>query len=129
MRAIGLLVLLLALVVATLAALVVAGHPKLPQPFGPARNGLVAYADGGDIYTVDPVTGRSTPIVTGADTDIDPRWSRDGTLLAFQRQDSGDSRLGLMFVTRADGSGLVRLTPQPLAMISSTRSRPTAGRS
>ena len=50
-RAIGLGLVLLALLVALVAALVVGGRPSLPAPFGLARNGLVAYASGGDIYT------------------------------------------------------------------------------
>ena len=62
-RTIGLAVLLMALLVAVLAALAVGGRPNLPAPFGPARNGLVAYASGGDIYAVDPVTGVATETV------------------------------------------------------------------
>ena len=44
-------------------------HPaRLPAPFGPAANGRIAYAAGGDIFTVDPVTGAAIAIVSG------PRW-------------------------------------------------------
>src|SRR6266487_1858576 len=56
-RAIGLGLALLALLVAVVTALVVGGRPNVPAPFGPARNGLVAYTFGGDIYTADPLTG------------------------------------------------------------------------
>ncbi len=112
-RAIGLALLLLALLVAMVAALAAGGRPRLPEPFGPARNGLVAYAKGGDIYTVDPVTGTSTAIVKGPETDINPRWSRDGTRLAFKRQDVA-SGTSLLYVVAADGSGLIQITPQPL---------------
>ena len=111
-RTIGLAVLLTALLVAVLAALAVGGHPNLPAPFGPARNGLVAYASGGDIYTVNPVTGVATAIVKGPG-DADPRWSRDGTRLAFRQQDTA-SDTSVLFVVSADGSGLVKVTPQPL---------------
>ena len=38
-------------------ALVTARSRKLPPPFGLARNGLVVYAQDGDIYTADPATG------------------------------------------------------------------------
>ena len=68
---------------------------QVPQPFGRAANGLVAYAAAGDIFTVDPVTGVSTAIITGPETDINPRWSRDGTHLAFERKIDGDSGPGL----------------------------------
>jgi dipeptidyl aminopeptidase/acylaminoacyl peptidase len=110
-RTIGLGLVLLALLVAMVAALVVGGRPNLPAPFGLARNGLVAYASGGDIYTVDPVTGKATAIVRGPETDINPRWSRDGTRLAFERNP------GLIYVARSDGSDLIRVTPEPLAAI------------
>jgi dipeptidyl aminopeptidase/acylaminoacyl peptidase len=112
-RTIGLVVVLMALLVAVLAALAVGARPNLPAPFGPARNGLVAYASGGDIYTVDPVTGASTAIVKGPG-DTDPRWSRDGTRLAFKRQDVASGK-SLLYVVSADGSGLIQVTPQPLS--------------
>jgi len=116
-RPIGLGLVLLALLAAIVAALVVGGRPNLPLPFGPARNGLVAYVSGGDIYTVDPATGDSTAIVRGLQTDSDPRWSRDGTRLAFERKTNGGSGPGLLYVARADGSDLVQLTPEPLSGI------------
>ncbi len=118
-RTIGLGFMLLALLVAIVAALVVGGREKLPQPFGPARNGLVAYASGGDIYTVDPVSGNSTAIVGGPELDINPRWSRDGASLAFERKVAGQAGPGLLFVARRDGSDLVQVTPDPLPGIAS----------
>jgi dipeptidyl aminopeptidase/acylaminoacyl peptidase len=114
-RAIGVGLALLALLVAVVSALILSGRPRLPAPFGPARNGLVAYASGGDIFTVDAVTGNSTAIVKGPG-DTNPRWSRDGTRLAFERQDVALGP-GLLFVARADGSGLIQVTPQPLPAI------------
>jgi len=116
-RTIGLGLVLLALLVAMVAALLAGGRPNLPEPFGPARTGLVAYASGGDIYTVDPVTGNSTGIVRGPEMDINPRWSRDGTWLAFERKVDGDAGAGLLFVARPDGSDLIQVTPEPLPVI------------
>jgi Tol biopolymer transport system component len=43
------------------------------------------YSKGGDIFTVDPVTGTRRAIVTGAATDQGPAFSLDGTRLAFNR--------------------------------------------
>ena len=83
-------------------------------------NGLVAYDAGGDIYTADPVTGVSTAIITGPETDVNPRCSRDGTHIAFERKAVGDSGPGLVYVARADGSDVVRLdTAAPVAGIDS----------
>ncbi len=75
----------------------------------------MTYASGGDIYAVDPVTGRSTPIIRGPG-DLNPRWSGDGTRLVFERQEVA-SGPGLLFVTGADGSDPIQVTPQPLISI------------
>ena len=80
----------------------------------------MAYASGGDIYTVDPVTGNSTAIVKGPETDINPRWSRDGTRLAFERKGQRRLRPGAPVRWRdADGSDLIQVTPDPLPAIES----------
>jgi dipeptidyl aminopeptidase/acylaminoacyl peptidase len=118
-RSIGLAFALMALLIAMVAALVVGGRTNPPAPFGPARNGLVAYSSGGDIFTADPVTGASTAIVAGPTTDLNPRWSLDGTRLAFERKSSGDVGPGLLFVVQADGSNPVLVTPEALPGIES----------
>ena len=118
-RTIALGLVLLGLLIATVAALVAGTHPRLPAPFGLARNGLIAYASGGDIYTVDPVTGDSAAIVRDSETDLNPRWSRDGTELVFERKSTGDSSEGRLYVARADGSDVVQVTPEPLFNITS----------
>ena len=110
-RAIALTLVLLAVIVAAVAAFA-AGHPGLPKPFGPARNGLVSYGSGGEIFTVDAGTGKSTTIDKGPG-DTNPRYSRDGTQIAFSRLVSGSST-SLVYVVKADGSGLIQVTPQPL---------------
>ena len=61
-------------------------QPRLPAPFGLARNGLIAYDAGGDIYAADPVTGVVTAIVSGPETDVAPIYSRDGSQIVFERQ-------------------------------------------
>ena len=84
-RTLGLLGVIGLLTAALLAVMVGVGGPRVPEPFGLAGNGLVAYADHGDIFTVDPATGARVSVVTGPETDHDPRWSLDGTRLAFLR--------------------------------------------
>jgi Tol biopolymer transport system component len=86
-RTIALLAVLALLIAA--AAAIVGSQQRLPAPFGLAGNGLVAYSSGGDIFTVDPVTGAREAIVTGPEDDGEARWSLDGTRLAFLRT-SGD---------------------------------------
>jgi hypothetical protein len=79
------LLVLLALFLAATLALTVGSRPSLPDPYGPADNGLVAYSDGGDIVAVDPVSGKRSVITDGFYDDREPRYSPDGTHLAFIR--------------------------------------------
>ena len=86
---------------------------KLPPPFGPAANGLITYAQDGDIFTVDPLTGVATAITTGPETDIDPEFSLDGTKILFARQ-RGSANAYDILVANADGSGARVVTSDPL---------------
>ncbi len=109
-RTIGVLAVLAILIAASVAFYI--GSPRqLPAPFGLAANGVVAYASGGDIYTVDPVTGTRQPIVAGPETDHDPRFSLDGTRLVFMRTTGpGD----VPVITNADGSDPVIAKTDPI---------------
>jgi WD40 repeat protein len=102
-RTIALLALLGLLLAATLT-LYIGSRPRVPAPFGPAANGLVAYAELGGIWTVDPVTGVRQKIVSLTGSNDAPRFSRDGTRLAFLRKVVGGQSLAM---TRADGSQIV----------------------
>ena len=83
-RTVAVLVALFALLVASLV-LYAGSQERLPPPFGLARNGLVAYSKDGDIFTVDPATGSRRFVTSGDEADDSPRWSPDGTRLAFVR--------------------------------------------
>ncbi len=91
-RSIGLLA-VLALLIAAVAGAYVGGQTRLPAPFGLAANGLVAYAQNGDTFAVDPVTGTRLAITTGPGDDIEPRWSRDGTRIVVMRRSGAETRL------------------------------------
>lgn len=56
---------------------------KLPPPFGPAGNGLIAYVSDGDIYVVEPDGSGLKQITSGPGVEDIPTWSRDGTKLAY----------------------------------------------
>jgi Tol biopolymer transport system component len=112
----GRLVLVAALVIALLGVLVFAigsRQQRLPAPFGPARNGIFVTSRSGDLYTVDPSTSLSTPLVLGDGFDISPIFSRDGTRIAFLRSDGplAEPAILTMMVTNADGTGLHAVTP------------------
>ena len=57
-RQLGVLALLAVLIGTMIAVYVGTRAPKLPAPFGPADNGLVALQRDGDLYVVDPQTGQ-----------------------------------------------------------------------
>jgi dipeptidyl aminopeptidase/acylaminoacyl peptidase len=111
-RTVGVLALLLLVL---LVGVLIAGSRQraLPEPFGIARPGLVAYASAGDIYVVDPTTNEPRAIVTGSGFDQNPTWSRDGTRLVFDRLDGVGRNL---FSVRPDGSGLIQITPESVGI-------------
>ena len=104
------------LVALALAGLVYTGSQRRPPaPFGRAENGLVAYGAGGDILTVDLATGARRAVVAGPTIDHTPRFSRDGSRIAFLRETAtGAVVLG---VSEADGRNQLVLTPDPFAQI------------
>jgi len=116
-RAIGVLLVLAALLIATLVAVSVATERRLPAPpYGPAANGLIAYEADGDIFLGDPTNGASRPIVSGSDDDMSPSFSRDGTHLFFLRAASATANH--LMVAKADGSDVRVITPEPFIGIS-----------
>jgi Tol biopolymer transport system component len=73
---------------------------------------MIPYAANGDIYVGDPVTGQTRALVLGPEADNDPRTSPDGTRVAFARDVS--TSLTDLYVVNMDGSGLRRVTAQPI---------------
>ncbi len=110
-RAIALAITLL--LIAALTLLIVGSRPRLPAPFGLARNGEIPFDTNGDLYIGDPITGSSRLLLAGPETDIDPAFSRSGSLIAFVRIEPGDDR-STLWTIRPDGSRLTKVTPQPL---------------
>jgi TolB protein len=100
-RTVGLLA-ALALLLAAAFAFYIGSQPRLPAPFGVARNGLIVSEQNGDIVRLDPLSGARSTIVTGpVPTDDEPVFSRDGTRLAFIRDTSGVRSL---WIANADGT-------------------------
>lgn len=106
-RTVGLLAVLALLLVAALALYVGSQQTRLPAPFGPAANGAIVMEQAGDIFLVEPDTGSRTLAVGGAPLDSRPTFSRDGTRLAFYREEAGQTTLWL-----ADSHGR---SPRPLS--------------
>jgi Tol biopolymer transport system component len=119
-RSIGIAILIAALVVAALFALGV-GRPRplprpLPEPYGRAGNGLIAYADRGDIYLGDPVSGTSRAVISGPETDHDPTFSKIGSRFVFLRKTADGNHENLL-IANADGTDVRLLTNDPLVNV------------
>ena len=122
-RSISFAILLIALLLAG-AAVFIGSQSRLPAPFGVARNGLIAYEVGGDIYTADPEAGVAALIVAGPEIDQGPRFSRDGTHFVFERKLGDPTGPGQLYVARSDGSELTRVTPEPITLTKSLLGEP-----
>ena len=119
-RQLGILA-LIALLLATALAVYVGTQRHVPAPFGPARNGLIPYISGGDIYVGDPLTGRTTLLLGGPDDDASPGYSPDGTRMAFIRSSrqvatTQDQPVDL-YVMHDDGTNVTKITSAPLPKI------------
>lgn len=114
-RTVGLLAVIAALLI-SLVVVSVGSRRRSAEPFGLAANGLAAYASGGDIWTVDPKTASRRPIVTGPENDHDPRWSPDGSRIAFLRNLDGPQQV---VIVTADASEPVVVASRAMASIDS----------
>ena len=95
-----------ALLIIAAASLIYVGSRspgRLPAPFGPAANGLIAYANpSGDLVTYNPMTGATHTIVSSDEHEAYPLFTNDGTTLLFAR--TPDALHESDYLADADGS-------------------------
>jgi hypothetical protein len=113
-RQLGVLALIAVLLAVMLAVYVGTRQPKLPPPFGVARNGAMLYGSGGDIYRLDPASGVSSSLVAGPETDQIPMYSRDGTRFAFFRQTGAGPTTYQLVVANGDGTAQRVVSTDPV---------------
>lgn len=118
MRQLAVLALIALLIASALAVYVGTHQQRLPAPFGPAANGSVVYAEGGDIYSADPDTGVTKPIVSGSGFAFRPRFSHDGTRMAYEWKAAPSDAKSDVFVAASDGSDVRRVTTEPVTISS-----------
>jgi len=101
-------------VLATAGAVILAGSKRqLPPLFGPARNGAVIYSnDTGDIFSLDPATGKAVTIIGGPSDDRYPTVSPDGQRLLFVRFTAPAT----LYTAKIDGSGIQADASEPDSM-------------
>jgi len=110
MRQFAVLALVGLLVAAALAAYV-GSQRRLPDPFGLAANGSIAYSVAGDILIRNDLAAEPTVVLGGTTDDHDPWFSPDGSRLAFVRTIEGKDYL---MTVRANGSDVRQVLSQPL---------------
>jgi WD40-like Beta Propeller Repeat len=109
MRPLAYLALVALLIAALVAAAVLVGSQRrLPPPFGPAGNGLVAYDAGGTLFIADPDLASPRPIEGGLGAVLSPVFSRDGRSLAFWSATSPNAMARHLFVQGVDDPGPAR---------------------
>jgi hypothetical protein len=96
------------LIAAGLALYAGSQRTRLPEPFGPAANGVVLSAIRGDIVAVDLETGTQTTVIGGPDQDTAPWLARDGQHFLFLRSVGGRFS---QWIANADGSNQRELVP------------------
>jgi WD40-like Beta Propeller Repeat len=97
------------LAIALLAALAFVGSQRrLPAPYGPAGNGLVAYDADGSIYISRSDGSQARRIEGGLGYDVSPSFSRDGTRVAFWSLPYRGATETRLFVADAAGSSPAR---------------------
>lgn len=88
-RQVGFLALIALLLAAAIAVIVGSRTTRLPEPFGPAANGVIAMELNGDLYTVDPDTSVMTLVLGGSKNDEWIGFTPDGTRGVFIRWNAG----------------------------------------
>ncbi|PKB25829.1 dipeptidyl aminopeptidase/acylaminoacyl peptidase [Novosphingobium kunmingense] len=65
------------------------------------------------IWLVDVATGRQRPLVTGSGSYVAPRWSPDGTRLAFTAIEDGGTQLWVRWIDSGAAAKLTNLPDSP----------------
>ena len=100
------------LLLAAVAVLVLTGRrQEVPLPFGPARNGQIAYVQDDDLFVKDSIDGPGRLLIGTAGKEAWPYYAPDGSRLIVTIEEDGTP---YDYVANADGTDLRRLLPDPI---------------
>ncbi len=123
----ALLLILVSLLLFALVVGYVGSRPRLPDPFGPAGNGLIAYSADGGAYLAAP-DGSTRLLIDGPGDEVGLTFSLDGTRIAFIRLFENPTA-EYLWAANADGSNPIQLLDAPLRDPNGLRGRPQVTRS
>ena len=128
MARVAFLVILLVILSALTAGSVVVGASLLASPTPPAiaRNGLIAYDAGGDIWVVQPDGTDPRQLTSGPAVEHGATWSRDGSRIAYWATD-GATAPDTLVIADADGSHPVTIATHEPGRASELVSRARPG--
>lgn len=109
-RPVVIVAIVLLVVLALLTAFVGSWQHRLPAPFGPAANGVVAFARDGQGY-VATLDGPARPLIEGPGDELGLTFSNDGTKLAFIRLTGARETF---WVADGDGTRQTQLLADPI---------------
>ncbi len=101
---------LVGLLAVAAGAYIVGSQHKVPAPFGPAGNGLIAYESNSDLYVRDSLTGTGRLLVGGNGDQIGAYFSPDGSRISYATNFNGEFHI---FIANADATA-----PREVATIS-----------
>jgi Tol biopolymer transport system component len=98
---------LIALVLLVTGAVTAGGAAGTAEAAFPGANGKLAFVKAGNVWVADADGSEPVQLTTDPAFDRSPRWSPDGTKIAFSSNRDGDFEI---FVMNADGSDQTQLT-------------------
>ena len=113
---------IIALLVASLALLAGSGKKQLPEPFGLASTGLVAFEMGGDIVAALPDGSGRRTLIADAGFQFGHQWSPRGDRIAYWSAPSQGDPASL-WVANGDGSDRHRVSGAPVPNVSDLASQ------
>jgi hypothetical protein len=120
LRGLAVALIIIALLVASLALLAGSARKRLPEPFGLAATGLVAYVSGDDIVATMPDgTGRRA-LITGDGAQWGLTWSHRGDRFAYWSATPTSADPASLWVADGDGSNRQRVTDEPVPDVADT---------
>jgi Tol biopolymer transport system component len=128
---------LVGLVAAAALAIAAGSRPRVPAPFGPAKNGQLVYTNGQDLMVRNGLTGDARLLVGGTGVQAYASFSPDGQQLAYvstyankdhftiAKADGSDSRVVALIPPTGNAQAAWRPDSRAMALVFDVDGKPT----